>query len=249
MHAFAGVTVSARRCFYICRLPSVDRPLSILFCASDIKGCSPRFGVAVPCFRPLPVSHLSFHVSHIVNRHAQVVPKLLSLSRLRDFIGGFLRCRAPSLIPQYSDVRRRHWHLSLVPRQLSGRSLLEEQILCNADYQKYAFKMDRIAIALYLDMALRIDSAVDILSVSSSNRRSLQALMDGMGGESTLHRPNVEALFFSNKPGPVSNSDLVQQAWAACHVAILPHMAMRLHALVRIRTNTIPDGVCATGQI
>ncbi|KAI6123262.1 hypothetical protein EV401DRAFT_1288005 [Pisolithus croceorrhizus] len=125
---------------------------------------------------------------------------------------------------------------------IQGRSLLEEQILCNADYQKYAFKMDRIAIALYLDMALRIDSAVDILSVSSSNRRSLQALMDGMGGESTLHRPNVEALFFSNKPGPVSNSDLVQQAWAACHVAILPHMAMRLHALVRIRTNTIPDG-------
>ncbi|KAI6123254.1 hypothetical protein EV401DRAFT_1829602, partial [Pisolithus croceorrhizus] len=78
---------------------------------------------------------------------------------------------------------------------------------------KYAFKMDRIAIALYLDVALRIVGAVDMLSVSLHNRRSLQALMNAMGGEFTLHKSNVKALFFSDEPGPVSDSDLVEQAW------------------------------------
>ncbi|KAI6116985.1 hypothetical protein EDD17DRAFT_564821 [Pisolithus thermaeus] len=133
-------------------------------------------------------------------------------------------------------------------RIIQGRKLLEEQILCNADYQKYAFRMDRIAIALYLDMALRIDRAVDMLSVSLSNRRSLQALADAMGGWSTLHQSNVKALFFNNESGPISNPDLVQQAWAAYQAAILPDMAVRFHTLRRIRTNTMPDEVRISGQ-
>ncbi|KAI6095155.1 hypothetical protein F5141DRAFT_969959, partial [Pisolithus sp. B1] len=78
---------------------------------------------------------------------------------------------------------------------------------------KYAFKMDRIAIALYLDVALFIDDAVDMLSVSVHNRRSLQALMNAMGGELTLYKPNVKTLFFDNESRLVSDSDLVQQAW------------------------------------
>lgn len=45
--------------------------------------------------------------------------------------------------------------------------------------------MVRIVTALYLDMTLRIDSAVDILLVSSSNRRLTEALMIAMGGELT----------------------------------------------------------------
>ncbi|KAI6155155.1 P-loop containing nucleoside triphosphate hydrolase protein [Pisolithus tinctorius] len=122
-----------------------------------------------------------------------------------------------------------------------GRHLLQKEILCNEDYRKCAFNMDRIAIALYLDMALRIDSAVDMLSVSLGNRRSLQALMNAMGGEWTLHKSNVKALFFSNESCPVSISDLVQQAWAACQASILPDMAGRIPALGRISTSTIPD--------
>ncbi|KAI6030237.1 P-loop containing nucleoside triphosphate hydrolase protein, partial [Pisolithus marmoratus] len=102
--------------------------------------------------------------------------------------------------------------------------------------------MDRMAIALYLDMALRINGAVDMLSVSlGSNRRSLQALMTALGGELTLHKSNVEALFFSNEWLLRSDSDLVQQAWAACQAATLPHMVARFHALERIRTDTVPD--------
>ncbi|KAI6038718.1 P-loop containing nucleoside triphosphate hydrolase protein [Pisolithus marmoratus] len=133
-------------------------------------------------------------------------------------------------------------------RIIQGRSLLQKQILCNADYQKYAFEMDRIAIALYLDMALRIDGAVHMLSVSSGDRRSLQALMDAMGGESTLRKSDVTALFFSNGFHPLLDSDLVQQAWAACQAAALPHMAVRFHALRRIRTDTIETEVFSPAQ-
>ncbi|KAI6102405.1 P-loop containing nucleoside triphosphate hydrolase protein [Pisolithus croceorrhizus] len=126
-------------------------------------------------------------------------------------------------------------------RVIQGRSFLQEQILCNAKYKKYAFRMDRIAIALYLDIALRIDDAVDLLSVSSRNRRSLRTLMNAMGGEPTLHKPNVKALFFDRESHLLSDADLVQQAWAACQASTLSHMAVRLHALRRIRTNSIPD--------
>lgn len=66
-------------------------------------------------------------------------------------------------LPRTSSYRDRS-------RIVRGRKLLEEQILCNIDYQKYAFRMDRIAIALYLDLALRMDRAVDMLSVSPSDR-------------------------------------------------------------------------------
>lgn len=126
-------------------------------------------------------------------------------------------------------------------RIVRGRRLLEEQILCNMDYQKYAFRMDRIAIALYLDLALRVDRAVDMLSVSPSDRRSPWALMDAMGGEEILHQWNVKELFFSDELRPVSDSDLVQQAWAACEAALLPHMAAPFHTVRRIRTTAIPD--------
>ncbi|KAI6042878.1 hypothetical protein EDC04DRAFT_2563492 [Pisolithus marmoratus] len=137
-------------------------------------------------------------------------------------------------LPPGIDHRKRN-------RIIQGRNLLEEQILCNVDFQKYAFAMDRIAIALYLDLTLRIDRAVDILSVSLDDRRSPWALMDAMGGEETLDQSRVKELFFSNEFRPLSDSDLVQQAWAACRVAFLPHMAARFHAVGRIRTNTMSD--------
>ncbi|KAI6108102.1 P-loop containing nucleoside triphosphate hydrolase protein [Pisolithus sp. B1] len=126
-------------------------------------------------------------------------------------------------------------------RIIQGRSLLQKQILCNANYQKYAFRMDRIAIALYLDVALRIDDAVDMLSVSLRNRRSLRTLMNAMGGELTLYKPNVKALFFDKESHLLSDSDLVQQAWAASQASTLSCKAVRFHALRRIGTNSIPD--------
>ncbi|KAI6128964.1 P-loop containing nucleoside triphosphate hydrolase protein [Pisolithus croceorrhizus] len=101
-------------------------------------------------------------------------------------------------------------------RIIQGRSLLQEQILCNANYQKYAFGMDRIAIALYLDVALRIDDAVDMLPVSFRNRRSLRTLMNAMGCELTLHKPNVKALFFDKESHLLSDSDL--------HMAVLANI-------------------------
>ncbi|KAG6329735.1 hypothetical protein ID866_9354, partial [Astraeus odoratus] len=124
---------------------------------------------------------------------------------------------------------------------LRGRKLLQEQILCNASYQKYTFRMDRFATALYLDMGLRIVGAVDMLSVSTADRRSLQALMNAMGGELTLQKGNVKALFRDNEGFIPPDSELALQAWAACRAATLQHMTTRFHGISRIDTNALPE--------
>ncbi|KAI6128959.1 hypothetical protein EDD16DRAFT_28133 [Pisolithus croceorrhizus] len=113
-------------------------------------GCSVGFEVtAVPSLRQVSPC-LSPNVSPIIDRYTQIVPRPLFQSRLRDFVRRLFRCKAPSFIPQYSDVRRAlvvhltNGDLSLGAnrskrsRIIQGRSLLEEQILCNENYQKYS---------------------------------------------------------------------------------------------------------------
>ncbi|OAX30728.1 hypothetical protein K503DRAFT_180512, partial [Rhizopogon vinicolor AM-OR11-026] len=58
------------------------------------------------------------------------------------------------------------------------RTLLQDHILCDSNIQLYGYRMDRIAVAIFLELSLRINAAVDILSVSSGSRdrRSLQAI-------------------------------------------------------------------------
>lgn len=65
---------------------------------------------------------------------------------------------------------------------------------------------------------------------------------------SKLHKSNVNRLFFSYKSHPVSDSDLVQQAWLACRVSTLPQRAVRFHMQRRIGTNMVPDEVCTGGE-
>ncbi|KAF9223781.1 hypothetical protein BS17DRAFT_704462 [Gyrodon lividus] len=119
-----------------------------------------------------------------------------------------------------------------------GRALLQEHILLCPRFHRYAFRMDQIATALYSDLSLRIDNAVDMLSVTTNGRRSLQCLMDAMGGEMTLRKENVKALFFA----PVKNatSGVALRAWAACRAATVPHMSPRFLSLLRIDTNALP---------
>ncbi|KAF9243392.1 hypothetical protein BU15DRAFT_42953 [Melanogaster broomeanus] len=122
---------------------------------------------------------------------------------------------------------------------LRGRRLLQERILLSPHFQKYAFRMDQIATALYLDLSLHIDDAVDMLSVVIKNsRRSLQALMDAMGGETTLYRENVKALFFGLEKNPTLSVAL--RAWAACRAATVPHMSSRFLRIPRINTREFP---------
>ncbi|OJA10252.1 hypothetical protein AZE42_12617 [Rhizopogon vesiculosus] len=76
--------------------------------------------------------------------------------------------------------------------------------------------MDRIAIARFLEPELRINAAVDILSVSTvqHDRRSLQAIMNALGGELLLQKQNVKTLFAHRKRnGASATTTVALRAW------------------------------------
>ncbi|KAG1821660.1 P-loop containing nucleoside triphosphate hydrolase protein [Suillus subaureus] len=121
-----------------------------------------------------------------------------------------------------------------------GRILIQDQILCNIGIKLYGYRIDRIALALFLDLSLRINGAVDVLSVSTSDRRSLQAIMNALGGEVSLQKDNVKTLF-AHREGDTAPKDVALQAWAACRAATLDDMTLRFAAISRIDTDTMPD--------
>ncbi|KAI9574025.1 P-loop containing nucleoside triphosphate hydrolase protein [Boletus coccyginus] len=123
-------------------------------------------------------------------------------------------------------------------------SLIQDHLLLNPKFQKYAFKMDQLAVALYLDLLVHINDAVDMLSVTTEHsRQSLAALVDAMGGEAILHKKNVQSLFFDASESPTVDAatGVALEAWAACRAATLPHMSSRFAFLPRINTNAFPE--------
>ena len=125
-----------------------------------------------------------------------------------------------------------------------GRGFLRDHILCDPDVQLYGYRMDRITTSLFLELKLRINAAVDILSVSlQHDRHSLEAIMSALGGELLLQKENVNALFLHGEENSAP-ANVAIQAWAVCHAAALTHMASRYAPLSRIATNSMPDIVC-----
>ncbi|KAG1821662.1 uncharacterized protein BJ212DRAFT_1203569, partial [Suillus subaureus] len=126
------------------------------------------------------------------------------------------------------------------PPVSQGRILIQDQILCNVGIKLYGYRIDRIALALFLDLSLRINGAIDILSVSTSDRRSLQAITNALGGEELLKKDNVKTLFAHRKRDAASK-DVALQAWAACRATAFDNMRLRFAAISRIDTDTMPD--------
>jgi regulator of nonsense transcripts 1 len=123
-----------------------------------------------------------------------------------------------------------------------GRILIQDQILCDPGIKLYGYRIDRIALALFRDFSLRINGAVDALSVTPNDRRSLQAIMNTLGGEVLLQKDNVKALF-AHREGEATSKDVALQAWAACRATTLDGMTLRFAAISRIDTETMPDRV------
>ncbi|KAH7913560.1 hypothetical protein BJ138DRAFT_604646 [Hygrophoropsis aurantiaca] len=125
-----------------------------------------------------------------------------------------------------------------------ARELLRDLIFCHPQRQIYGFQMDRIAIALYLDLSLRIRAGVDLLSASKrNNRHSLDALMDVLGGEHTLNKLGVKALFRHREGAETKQCDTALQAWVASQASKLVTMSRRVLAVPRIDTYTMLDTV------
>jgi regulator of nonsense transcripts 1 len=126
------------------------------------------------------------------------------------------------------------------PPVSQGRILIQDQLLCNIGIKLYGYRIDRIALALFLDLSLRINGAIDVLSVSTSDRRSLQAITNALGGEDLLQKDNVKTLF-AHKKGGGTSKDVALQAWAACRAATFDNTRLRFAAISRIDTDTMPD--------
>jgi regulator of nonsense transcripts 1 len=126
------------------------------------------------------------------------------------------------------------------PPVSQGRILIQDQLLCNIGIKLYGHRIDRIALALFLDLSLRINGAIDVLSVSTSDRRSLQAITNALGGEDLLQKDNVKTLF-AHKKGGGTSKDVALQAWVACRAATFDNTRLRFAAISRIDTDTMPD--------
>jgi hypothetical protein len=133
------------------------------------------------------------------------------------------------------------------PPLYRGRTLLQEHILCDPNVQLFGYRMDRITVAILMELSLRVNAAVDILSLVAGRkgRRSFEALMNALGGELLLQKENVKTIFAARQGDDVhATKDVALQAWAACRAATLPEMASRYATLSRIATDTMPDVVC-----
>jgi hypothetical protein len=120
-----------------------------------------------------------------------------------------------------------------------GVDTLQELVLC-ADFQKIAFNMDVLATSLFLDFGLRIRRAVDLLSVAQSDRHSLEARIESMGGVVGLEKLNVASLFKGEEKVSMTElKDVALQAWVAWRAATLVHMAVPLKEVSRIDTSVI----------
>lgn len=146
------------------------------------------------------------------------------------------------LVVNISDPAR-HVPQDVKRRIARGRGLIQDRLL--PEFQKYAFMMDHIAVALYLDLSIRIDDAVDMISVSNDGRQSLQALMNAMGGEVELEKKNVQSLFFDTSKSSAMDptAKVALKAWAAYRAATLPHMSSRFESLPRINTKIFQKAV------
>jgi regulator of nonsense transcripts 1 len=104
--------------------------------------------------------------------------------------------------------------------------------------------MDRLSASLYLDQNMRITGGIDLLSASKAGRRSLDAVMTALGGETTLHKSNMVALFKQEETIRTSSRDVALQAWSACRAANLSSLTIILSKIPIIDTLSMEEQVC-----
>lgn len=144
---------------------------------------------------------------------------------------------SPSKIGSKSEDKKQPTHL--------GRDLLRDLILCDTTRTKYAFQMDKLATALHFDLGLRINQAVDLLSArkTSTDRHSLAALLEVLGGESALNKAHLSTSFKGEERLGTPTPATAMQAWSAHQAAHLDCMSKRLTSIVRIHTDAIMEQV------
>lgn len=101
------------------------------------------------------------------------------------------------------------------------RVMLQNLILLNTSYKKYAFRMDKLAASLFRDYSMRIKEAIDILSGSRQARHLLLTIVELLGGEWRVDRVSIQQLFRKEESSKGDRSISATQAWAAYQAALV----------------------------
>ncbi|GLB40323.1 putative AAA domain containing protein [Lyophyllum shimeji] len=121
-----------------------------------------------------------------------------------------------------------------------GRILLRE-LLLDQTIVKTAFKMDKLAAALYTDIGLFIANGVDLLSTGKDERQSLSTLMAVLGGERTLNKSKVVKLFEQEEKDSGNTTDIASQAWASHQAALLERTSPVVATSAKINTHVLDE--------
>ncbi|OBZ72566.1 Regulator of nonsense transcripts 1 [Grifola frondosa] len=130
-------------------------------------------------------------------------------------------------------------------RPSCGRDVLRDKLLCNTDYCKLAFNMDRLATSLYFDHGpLCITHGLDLQSLLSktTGRQSFGTLFsilgDG-GADGLFHKDIAKDLFFGEgmKSNILHNASL--RAWVSWRVSLHTKLAKNLLRIPAIDTSAM----------
>ncbi|KAJ7475942.1 hypothetical protein FB451DRAFT_263289 [Mycena latifolia] len=103
-------------------------------------------------------------------------------------------------------------------RDMSGRKLLEELVLCRTAGDLLAFDLGPLSMSLYCGVDLRITNGIDIQSAFSAvDRKPLSAIRAAVGDTIRIFEENVRDVFENPIYDPDKNvhctSDLAMRAW------------------------------------
>jgi hypothetical protein len=122
------------------------------------------------------------------------------------------------------------------------RMVLEKNVFSNPDVTTYAFRMDSLAAALYIDHGIQLVAGKKLRSPVSSEKQ-LDGLMKTLGGESTLNKRNVVNLFRNEESSRNKPEITALQAWAAYKAATMEQTYQFVLGLPVINTLIIDNAV------
>ena len=131
-----------------------------------------------------------------------------------------------------------------------ARKLLSDSVLCRSDAILYAFDMGPLALGLYSDHGLPIESGIDIQSACSCDdpRSPLEAtkFMTASTHAAKIYPDNIRNAFESrirDLGKPETSVALAMRAWLASFVPTLGDMEERLREVPKINTKSMPADV------
>ena len=129
-------------------------------------------------------------------------------------------------------------------RDLTGRGLIESDILCSDELHIYAFDLGPIALLLHRNHQLHLTNGVDIQSAFPILSQSpLEAVKFAVGDLVPVNSENISIFFEEMIWDPKQLTDLAQRAWLASYVARLDSVQDFFYKAPKIDTKKFNEQV------